>query len=367
MVLLSVSCSIPYSGNKDVDLRTDVFVGRVDGYHTYRIPALIVTARGTVLAFCEGRRRGEGDGGDIDLLLKRSVDGGKSWSDRIVVHEEAGSLTIGNPCPIHDERTGVTHLLFTRNNKRLFYTRSTDDGETWAEPKEHTGILKGFEYPLVRIGTGPGHGIQLKSGRLVAPVWVSDRERRDKNKNPSKNRFQSGIIYSDDHGTSWHAGGLVPPEISRLNESTVLERGDGSLLLNMRAHGAGFRALSESKDGGKSWSVPELEPSLPCPTCQASMLRLSDKDVLFANPAVSRKGKPNNKRDRRRMTVRLSRDDGRTWPHSRVLDKGPSGYCDLAVLKDDSILCLYERGQKVYNQKISIARFPRAWLLETGD
>lgn len=349
-------CSSIAAGDAPGLVRADVYVGGIDGYHTYRIPALVVTAEGTVLAFCEGRKNSPRDNGDIDLLLKRSRDNGATWSEQIVVYEEGGDaeITIGNPCPIVD-RHGVIHLLFTRNNKRLFYTRSTDDGRAWAEPREHTEILDGFDYPLVRVATGPVHGIQLRSGRLVVPVWVCDCEVKDRAKNPTFRQYQSGVIYSDDEGRTWETGKLVPPTINSLNECTVLERADGSLLLNMRAYRAGARAISESTDGGVTWSSPVLDSQLPCPTCQASIIRLSAEAVVFSNPASKTRDK---------LTIRLSADQGRTWSQSRVLEPGPAGYSDLAITQDGDVLCIYECGEKVYNEKIAIARLSRAWILD---
>jgi len=336
--------------------RADVYVGGQDGYHTYRIPALVVSAKGTVLAICEGRKNGPQDDGDIDLLVKRSSDGGTTWSRQIIIHEEGGDapITIGNPCPIVD-RHGAIHLLFTRDNKRLFHAKSTDDGQTWSQPEEHTAILKALDYPLVRIATGPVHGIQLRSGRLVAPIWVCDRRREDRDKEPTNGRYRSGVIYSDDDGRTWKTANLVRPDLSRLNEATVIERKDGSLGLNMRGHDLGFRALTASTDGGVTWSSPVLDRSLPCPTCQASILHLSGREAIFSNPASNR---------RTNLTVRWSDDEGRTWRYSRVLNAGPSGYSDLAITKDARLLCLYECGTKAYNEKITIARFDRQWLLQ---
>jgi sialidase-1 len=336
--------------------RTDVYIGGQDGYKTYRIPALVVTVNGTVLAFCEGRKNGPRDYGDIDLLVKRSTDEGTTWSPQMIIHEEGGDapITIGNPCPIVD-RAGVVHLVFTRDNKRLFYTKSVDDGRTWTEPAEHTGILEALDYPRVRIATGPVHGIQLRSGRLVAPIWVSDRERQDRDKDVTNSRFQSGVIYSDDGGRTWKTGQLVPPLLSRLNECSVLERSDGTLYLNMRGHRLGYRAVSQSTDGGMSWSRPVVDRTLACPTCQAGVLRISEREAVFSNPASD---------IRTNLTVRLSDDEGRTWDRSRVLNTGPSGYSDLAVTRQGDILCLYECGEKVYNEKIAIARFNRTWILQ---
>lgn len=339
--------------------RQDVFVGGQDGYHAYRIPALVMTGEGTLLAFCEGRKSSFSDVGDIDLLLKRSADRGRTWSEQMVVYEEGGNalITIGNPCPIVDREGGRVHLLFTRNNKRLFYTRSLDDGLTWAQPTEITKILEGFDYPLVRVGTGPVHGIQMENGRLIAPVWVSDRERPKKNEAPVTNsRFQSGCIYSDDGGETWKTGGLVPPEISQLNECTVLERGDGSLLLNMRGHKAGFRAVSTSQDG-ETWSDPVLDKNLPCPTCQGSIIGCDQGEAYFLNPAVSWQG-GYHPESRRNLTLRRSLDDGRTWTKVSIINAGLGGYSDLALSGDGTVFCLFENGSKRYSDKISMVEVP---------
>ncbi len=192
-----------------MDWRNDVFVAGRDGYHTYRIPALAVSSKGTVLAFCEGRRDSQADHGDIDLLLKRSTDHGRTWSDAIVVQEERGRVTIGNPVPIIARDGDRIHLLFTRDNKRLFYTRSDDDGVTWSPRRELTAILEGFDYPeRVLIATGPVHGIQTSRGRLIAPVWLSDREMNRRHRDQVFTRIRAGIVFSDDDGETWRAGGL---------------------------------------------------------------------------------------------------------------------------------------------------------------
>ncbi len=345
--------------------RQDIFVGGTGGYHTYRIPALAVMPTGTVLAFCEGRKTSSEDTGDIDLLVKRSEDDGQSWSESALVYEEGGDaeITFGNPCPIIDRRTGRIHLLFVREYHQLFSTHSDDDGLTWSVPEEHTSVLKQFDYPVVLIATGPGHGLQTSDGRLIAPVWICDRERKDRYVNPTKDRIRAGIIYSDDNGQTWRAGGLVPAEIAMLHECTAVERQDGSLILNMRARDAGYRAVATSADGGLSWSKPMLDEQLPDPTCQGSLIRLNEKEILFSNPAVGVTSAKSFSGGRRKLTLRLSADGGRTWPHGRVIDDGPSGYSDLAVTEQGKILCLFENGNENYRQKISLVVVDRAWLL----
>ncbi len=345
-------------------IRQDLFVSGTDGYHTYRIPALEITTKGTVLAFCEGRKNSKEDTGDIDLLLKRSEDNGRSWSEATIVHEVGGDaeITIGNPCPIVDRQTGRIHLLFVQDYHQLFSTYSDDDGLTWSAPREHTAILDAWDYPLVLIATGPGHGIQLSSGRLVAPVWICDREREDRYENTTKDRIRSGMIYSNDNGQTWQTGGLVPAEIAMLHEATIVERKDGSLLINMRARAAGYRAVATSTDEGLSWTTPVLDRQLPDPTVQGSLIRLNEKEILFSNPAVH-SSKDFDGASRRNLTLRLSADGGKHWTHARTITEGPSAYSDLAVTSNGEILCLFENGKENYRAKISLIITDRDWLL----
>lgn len=366
-------------GQKGIVFRKDVFVRGQDGYHTYRIPTMVVTSKGTVLLFCEGRKRSRQDGGDVDTLLKRSEDGGKTWSKQVLIHEEGGDAPIrmGNPCPIIERNGKVVHLLFTRGGGEcLYYTKSTDEGKTWSKlvvtsdvpgQKEYskTSFLKGFGGSPVRIGAGPVHGIQTKKGRLIAPSYVGRTVE-------GKSRGGSCIIYSDDGGKTWAAGGLIPydPEL-RTGECTVVQRSDGSLLMNLRTsapgfYGIGYRAVSTSSDRGATWSKPVLDKNLPGPGCQASMIRLNEKEILFLNPAVHRKG-GFQIRSRRNLTLRLSRDEGRSWPHSRVLNESLAGYSDMAVTKEGKILCVFENGEKDYCEKISIVEVDRAWLAAGKD
>ena len=155
--------------------QVDLFVAGEGGYHTYRIPALAVMPGGTVVALAEGRKTGSSDAGDIDLVMRRSTDHGRTWSDMRLVYEEGGSapITIGNPTPVVDRQTGTLHLLFSRNNQRLFVMTSRDDGATFSEAKEITSAAKEFDFDWTRLGPGPTAGLQLPSGRLLAPIWLN--------------------------------------------------------------------------------------------------------------------------------------------------------------------------------------------------
>jgi len=337
--------------------QTVVFRSGADGYHTYRIPAMVVSTKDTVLAFCEGRKEGLSDHGNIHLMLKRSVDHGEMWGEMQLVWKEEGpgkKVTVGNPCAVVDEETGTIWLAFCRNNERVFVTHSDDDGLTWAKPREITESVKAPEWRW--YATGPGSGIQLQrdqwKGRLVIPcdhahVWP----RRDQ-------PYYSHVFYSDDHGKTWHLGGTVGDAV---NECAVAELDDGTLLLNMRTWDSHReRATARSVDGGVTWSEVQYDPELPGPQCQASMIRMPRREdeegtwVLFANPA--------HRASRIKMTVRLSRDGGRSWPVAKLLHGGPSSYSSLAVAKDGTILCLYEGGEEHRREWLRLARFRVGWL-----
>jgi sialidase-1 len=382
LLAIAVSPAPLHAAEKDVNFRVDAFVGQQDGYHTYRIPVMVVTAKGTVLLFSEGRKNSRRDGGDIDQLMKRSEDGGKTWSKQVVIHEEGGTapIRVGNPCAIA-ERNGTVHLFFglmgSPTGNGLYYTRSTDDGLTWSPMVVTTdtpadkgysdkNFLKGFGGSPVGIFVGPVHGIQTRKGRLVVPCGVG----RTVDGKPAGG---CTIIYSEDGGKTWVPGGLIPsvPDFST-GECTVVEKSDGSLLMNMRAGGPGgayalgYRVTSTSADGGMTWSKPVIDKNLPCPACQGSMNSLNEKEILFLNPGVSHAG-GFNLWARRKMTLRLSGDDGRTWPHALLLNEGLSGYSDLAVTKDGKILCAFENGKQDYCQKISVVQVDRAVLLAAKD
>ena len=340
---------------------TVVFEAGRDGYHTFRIPAVIAGANGTLLAFCEGRRNGTSDNGDIDTVLRRSTDGGATWGPLQVV-ADVGRDMIGNPCPLLDRTTGRIWLPLTRKpgansteeNKagtgdgpmELFMCHSDDDGATWSVPRTVTAEVKRKDWTW--YVAGPGCGIQLADGRLIIPCDHRVAGERD------AKASRSHVIYSDDHGKTWQIGGAAE---ERTNECQVVELDDGTLLLNMRSHhGRNRRAVATSTDRGATWSDLRFDDALIEPTCQASLIRLPGKGktrLLFSNPAS---------RKRENMTVRLSDDGGNTWPVSKVLYEGPAAYSSLVALPDDQAGCLYEKDKY---KTIVFTRFGLAWL--TGE
>ncbi len=342
-----------------------IYISGRDGYHTYRVPSIIVTTKGTVLAFCEGRKHSSNDSRDIDLLVKRSTDGGRTFSRQQIVCDD-GANTCGNPCGVVDRTTGTVWMLMSHNlgtdnvktiinetsqsTRAVWVTKSIDDGRTWSKTVDITSTAKNPNWTW--HATGPGNGIQLECGRLVIPCnhYMKGKDKRG----------YSHIVYSDDHGKTWLTGGTAGP---RTDECTVAELSDGQLLLNMRNYNRSVRArvTATSSDRGDTWSKVMHEPTLIEPVCHASLQSYEingkngcKRDLLFSNPA--------QEIGREKMTVRLSRDDGKTWPVAKLLYAGPSAYSCLAVLPDGDILCFYERGEKTAYETITLARFGLKWL-----
>jgi len=349
---------------------TSVFVSGQHGYDTYRIPAIIVTKQGTLLAFCEGRKDGRSDAGNIDMVVARSTDQGKTWSEPQVIWDDSDS-TCGNPAPVVDQETGVIWLPMTWNLgadnpheimsgesqdvRRVFVTHSEDDGLTWAEPKEISDTTRQSHWRW--YATGPGNAIQLTrgphKGRLLIPANHSDHS------DPNKHPYRSHVIWSDDHGQTWQLGGVHE---DRTNESAVVELSDGSILQAMRSyHDKNKRAMAVSRDGGQTWGKVYLDNALATPECQANILRYSWADeadrggksrILFSSPEGSQ---------RARLTIWLSYDEGETWPVARLLYEGGSAYSNLVALPDGRIGVLFEKDDY---KTISLATFTYKWLEE---
>lgn len=337
----------------------DVYQAGDGGYHTFRIPSLIAAGNGTLLAFAEGRRLGAGDAGDIDLVVKRSRDGGRTWSALRVIGDN-GPNTFGNPCPVVDRTTDTIWLLSTHNrgvdrekdiiagtsqgSRTVWAMQSTDGGETWSAPSEITASVKRPEWTW--YATGPGIGIRTRTGRLVVPANHAEA---------GTGVHRAHVVYSDDGGRTWTIGGIAD---AGTNESQIAELSDGRLLLNMRNHPPkpeNVRMVAFSADGGRTLTPARPDRALVEPPAQASLIAVGERRVLFANPASTK---------RERMTVRLSEDDGATWPASRVLHDGPAAYSSLAALADGAVGVLFERGARSPYERITLARFTLAWLAE---
>jgi sialidase-1 len=367
------------------------------GYLIYRIPGIVVTKAGTILAYTEARQSERGDWGPADILLRRSEDGGSTWSAPVKIASVAGphkknpaalaknlgppdAVTYNNPVMISDPVSGTVHFLFCLEYMRAFYSRSDDDGKTFSAPQEITAAFEELrpKYDWKVLAIGPGHGIRLRNGRLLAAVWLSLGTGGMAHR-PSV----TSTIYSDDNGRTWHAGDIAVPDTTDWvypNETAAIQLADGRVMLNVRTESkAQRRLLVYSKDGATKWSHPEFQQQLLEPICFASMVRLSTQSsggrnrILFVNPDnLSRhdgKEEPGKSRDRKNLTVQLSYDEGKDWSVKKVVEAGASGYSDLAVLPNFDILCWYEKGLEntFPSQSLVLAKFSLDWLMDGKD
>ena len=374
--LFSFVCGVV--GAAPLHERTPVFPAGMNGVARHRIPGLVVTPKGTVLAYCEARKNNSSDWGEIEVHLRRSSDGGRTWEPSLHIAHKAERMegnptkkeggereqTVNNPVAIVDRSTGAIEFLYCVNYERCFAMRSTDDGRTWSAPRDITSSFEPFrsKYDWKVIATGPGHGIQLRSGRLVVPIWLAY------GKKGAHAPSATGTIYSDDDGNTWKAGEIAVPnegEFKNPNETMIAELSDSRVLLvNRNTATRNRKILVTSSDGATGWSAPVFHEELWEPICMASVVShpSAPGTLVFSNPHTLPLGaagnpKPGGGGKRQNLTIKLSRDDGKTWPTSRVLEEGASAYSDLAVLEDGTVLCFFEAGSG-----IDCARFNLEWV-----
>lgn len=349
---------------------TTVFRNSSDGYNIYRIPAIVRARNGDLLAFCEARAGG--DASEIDLVLKRSSNDGKTWQTLQVVQEsehfrnlfsaKAPPITIGNAAPVVDLldplHPGRIWLPFTVENDRVFVTYSDDHGKTWAARREITNDAKKKNWGW--YATGPVHSIQLQRGehrgRLVVPA---DHRLGKQDRGPEG----AQAILSDDHGKTWRLGAIddTYDDDLKANETTVVELNDGRLYFNTRnqkGKAKGTRGGAYSSDGGESfdrsphsaykWFVPEPAPFDP-PVVQCSLLRAAstiDGDeldlILFSGPDESG---PSGK-GRSDLRLRYSTDETVTWHDGPLIHEGPAAYSDMVRLRKGQFGIVFEAGKK---------------------
>jgi len=371
-VLATTGCAAADAGAADrARCESSVpYTSGTEGYSAFRIPAVVATRSGALLAFAEGRVGGLGDAGNIDLVLRRSTDGGCTWGPLQVV-ADSGPDTSGNPAPVVTA-SGRVVLLSTYNggtateaaimrgevpadqSRRVFAQTSDDEGATWTAPREITAQAKAAGWRW--YATGPVHGVRLAGGRLVIPANHSIAPPAGSPDNGTEAKYYGGhLLYSDDGGQSWAIGAVDdnPNGYVNVNETTVAELPGGRLYLNTREHngtGPGNRADAYSADGGKTLEKPyRPQATLAGPVVQGSVLQLSGPGapLVFAGPA--------DPAARAAMTLRVSTDRGATWRAALPLSGLPAAYSDLVQL-GATLGVLYETGDFGPNERIAFHR-----------
>jgi len=342
--------------------QTDVFVCGRDGYFGYRIPAVETARDGSLLAFAEGRKYNLGDpgydGNDIDLVLKRSTDGGATWSAMKIIEDPGEKWSAANPATVVDRQTGRVWLFYLRckpgrgtdqarpgtDDSQILARTSDDAGATWSAPIDLTSVSRDLADPKWRCSVvGPGGGVQTRDGRLVVPVW----------------KFEPwGVfaMFSEDQGRTWRRGESVPGLAG--DECQLVELASGRLMFDIRQQSGPHRWLATSGDGGRAWSSARPGENVT-PVCCA-IERYTAKAAGDGRDRVVWTGPKGPQRTN--LVIRVSYDDGLTFPHERVIAAGPAAYSDLTILKDGAVGVLWERGVEHGYQFITFTRFNRAWL-----
>ena len=258
MIRPAVAADAPAAGGMR---QIAVFDPKALGYANCRIPGIVATKAGTLLAYCEARKNKGGDWDPIDLLLRRSTDNGVTWTEpQVLARTTEQNKTYNNPVAIPDRDTGAVHFLYCVDYARCYYMKSDDDGKTFSEAIEITApafepLKKQYNWNV--IATGPTHGIQLRGGRLLVPVWLSTG---GKSHHPSV----VATIYSDDHGKTWRPGEIAiadTKEVPNPNETVAVELSDGRVMLNARNEATNQRrVVVTSADGATGWSKPIPPP-----------------------------------------------------------------------------------------------------------
>ena len=356
---------------------SDVFVAGKDGFPAIRIPSLVVTKNGILLAIAEGRARPQADQANNKLILKRSTDGGKTWGALQIIADD-GKNCLNNPCAVVDGKTGRVIVMFQSYPAgfseragnvlpgldgpaivRNYVIHSDDDGVTWSKLADVTRTTKHAERVTI-LASGPGLGLQLRHGAHAGRILIPFNE-------GPFGHWNVLAVFSDDGGENWRLGDPAPgccitnasgKNISLVNEVQMVELAGGAVMLNSRKWGGNpFRKIAVSQDGGATWSEIKEETALRDPGCMASIFRIENKGenvLLYSGPDSTK---------RENGTVHLSRDDGQTWPVKKALFPGSFAYSVLTQLPNGDIGCLFETDG---TDRLVFARFPLAWL-ETDD
>lgn len=367
--------------DRDLDgslVRKTVLESGESGIAAYRIPGVATTVEGTILVFAEGRTTLE-DASPHHIVLKRSTDGGHAWGPLQILERSDGTQSFVNPTVVVDRSTGRICVLYdlafktepdnhtgSADASRVFARTSEDDGRTWSKATEITSLFAANPNDWTMHNPGPGHGIQLESGRLMVQVW----HRRQVTYPVAERRYGVSVIYSDDHGTTWKVGGRVPVDSSYpVNESRIFQRPDGAVVFNGRyaVGGANARISAVSTDDGMTWSDPALNAAVrPYVGVDSGLVRLSGglgsrkaSRIITSRPDAT---------VRRNLTVAVSYDEGASYAYSRVVDSDLAAYSDLTVLPDHDLGLIYERGRgDEQYAEIAFVRFDLGWLTQGRD
>ena len=352
----------------------DVFQAGTEGYHTFRIPAVVTAPDGSLIAFAEGRKENRHDpgGGDIDLVLKRSSDQGATWSSLVILDDPGEGWSASNPTPVTDRDTGRVWIFYNRwepafgtalsqpgtSNNQAWARYSEDNGKTWSDARDLTRASRDYD-DWGAMFLGPGGAIQTRTGRLIVPSAMKpDTYYVQGAAGDYSGRIhfmRAYVMYSDDHGSTWRRGALVR---ALTNENQVVELSDGAVMMDARQGAGARRWLAVSADGGETWPtpVPGQKVTPVCTSIERHTLQAAGDDrdrILWTGPTGP---------GRKRLVLRVSYDEGQTFRKEHVIYGGLAAYSDITILKDKTVGVLWERGVSDGYQFITFTRFDKEFV-----
>ncbi|HOW31427.1 MAG TPA: sialidase family protein, partial [Bacteroidales bacterium] len=372
LLLLSFCCSKVVNAQETIP----VFPLNTDSYACYRIPALIALRNGEMLAFAEGRKANCGDFGNVDIIMKRSSDAGRTWSKPAVLIDN-DTLQAGNITPVVDRfdprfPAGRIFVFYNTGNafeweiragkglRQVWYITSVDNGKSWSSPNEITnqvhfpkqlavnqedGIIKEWR----GYATGPCHALQITNGKFKGRMVVPANHTEGQPASDWSDGF-AHTFFTDDHGATFHCSENV--SIPGANEATVAMLSSGDVMLNARNQKGDprCRVVAVSSDGSKTWDTAFYDKRLIDPVCQGSLLNtelLRKHLLIFSNPA--------SQTNREKLTIRVSIDDGKSWSVSHLAVEGEAAYSDITMINRKTIGIIYEKGSDggIYFRKLS--------------
>lgn len=332
--------------------RTLLFGMGDDGARFYRIPALVTAADGSLIAIADRRWDKINDlPSRIDIVIKRSLDNGKTWSQAIPIADKVSAGGYGDPAIVLNHNTGELICIFASDNglwqsgpdnyMRINISKSKDNGITWSKPKDITSQIYGKDCESVErkqwfgAFAASGRALQLRNGRLMFVIAA----RLTKEWGGPLCNY---ACYSDDGGETWQVSENAADTDG--DEAKVIELENGNILMSIRNRQKGFRKFSISKDQGVTWGAPYLQKDIKDPACNGDIIRYSLIDSGELKNCILH-SIPYDDNIRQNVSVLLSYDEGQSWPVRKTISKGLSAYSSLTILPDNSIGIIVEEGK----------------------
>ncbi len=373
LVLAMICLCVPkaWSAAADPSIYRQVLFNMGDeGSQYWRIPALTVAKDGSLVAVADARGNSLGDlPNTITLYSRRSTDGGRTWSDPVVVAQGGNGKTYGDAALITERESGKLICMYVGdqglwnaspyNRQGVYYSESKDNGQSWSQPISITNQVYANHSNWYAGFAGSGHGLQLENGRLMYVLAVRANS-------TVGGTLQNWAIYSDDAGETWTLSDNYATTLG--DEAKVVELGDGTVLMSIRNPNKGYRRFCKSTDKGKTWGESKLSTTLADAACNGDIMRIEYKGKYYLVHSL-----PKSSTTRENVSLFVSADEGESWRLAKQLVNGYSAYSSMVELPDGSIAVLAEEGKWDSNLPgtdgftLVYYNFSKDWLFENID